>query len=244
MNLNNNLYIQQFLAGAQGGQVYNDAAAYGVTIEPAQVADGQLYWRVIGVHHLLPHENEGNHTILVEALDESGNRIRQDKAFAASQWHGQPGDPDVKALDKASHDPMGCDFPMGKEATYAVWMKGIKVDQGEPNDPTDRVDHLHTRHKDEGPGNTIGHHSFFVVFQRSRKGPSVLDREAMLQTARALRAEQIAGGSRLSAYARDHQLGAPVTAEFSAGGYRARGFERGVVFAPLTRLDNLAHVPW
>lgn len=244
MDLKSNEYIRTILATAPSGQVYNDAAAYGVTIKPAQVADGQQYWRVIGVHHLLPHENEGNHTILVEALDEAGNRIRQSNAFAASRWHGQTGDPDVKALDKASYDPMGCDFPMGIEATFAVWMKGIRVDQVVPNDPTDRVDHLHTRHKDEGSGNTIGHHSFFVVFQRSRKGPSVLDQDAMLQRARALRAEQIAGPSRLSAYARNHNLGAPVTAEFSAGGYRARGFERGIVFAPLAQLDNLAHEPW
>jgi hypothetical protein len=241
MNLKSNEYIQTFLAAAPAGQAYNDAVAYGVTIEPAQVADGQLYWRVIGVHHLLPPENEGNHTILVEALDESGNRIRQGNGFAASQWHGQTGDPDVKALDKASYDPMGCDFPMGKEATYAVWMRG---DTREAKDPTDRVDQLHTRHKDEGPDNTIGHHSFFVVFQRSRKGPNVLERDALLQTARTLRAEQIAGPSRLSAYARDRQLGAPVTAEFSAGGYRARGFERGVVCAPLAQLDDLAHVSW
>jgi hypothetical protein len=84
MNINGKHYIQQFLAAAQAGQVTNDAAAeYGVLIKEAEVADGELYWRVIGVHHLRPDENQGNHTILMEALDEAGNRIRERKAFAA-----------------------------------------------------------------------------------------------------------------------------------------------------------------
>jgi hypothetical protein len=97
---------------------------YGVTIREAHVADSQLYWRVIGVHQLLGTENQGNHNILVEALDEQGKAIRQDNVFAASTWEGRQDWPDVTALDKVEHDPICCDFLMGKDATYSVWMKG------------------------------------------------------------------------------------------------------------------------
>ena len=99
---------------------------------------------------------------------------------------------------------MGCDFPMGAGATYSVWMKG---EQGESNDPSDRVTGLHTRHKDEAPGNTWGHNSFYVVFQRTRKGPSVLDQNAMLQAHAACGSEQMGGGSPFAVYARDSQPG-------------------------------------
>jgi hypothetical protein len=34
--------------------------------------------------------------------------------------------------------------------------------------PSDRVENLHTGHPDEAPGNTLFHHSFLVVFQRTK----------------------------------------------------------------------------
>jgi hypothetical protein len=242
MNLNSKKHINEYLAAPPCSPAINDAAEkYGVTIREAQVADGQLYWRVIGVHHLLGPENERSNTILVEALDEEGSRIRRGKAFAASTWEGRHGGPDVKALDKIDSDPMGCDFPMGKEATYSVWMKGK---DGSSNDPSDRVERLHTRHADEGDGNRIGHHSFFVVFQRTLQGSTVLDEAAVLAAARKLLDEQIAGNAPFAVYARQHDLGAPVTAEFSAGGYRARGYVGGTVYAPLTRPNEIKHMVW
>jgi hypothetical protein len=247
MNVNGKHYIQQFLAAAQAGQVTNDAAAdYGVRIQEANVADGDLYWRVIGVHHLLPTENQGDHTILIEALDEAGNRIRQGKAFAAFTWEGRQDGPDARALDKVDSDPMGCDFPMGLNGTHSVWMRGWAQSS---NDPSDRVEKLHTRHKDEpfgvpAPGNTTGHHSFYVLFQLTRRVPATLDKVAMLRTARKLREEQMAGDAPFTVYARDHDLGAPVTAEFSAGGYRARGFTGGIVYAPIAQPKEIAHAAW
>lgn len=241
MNLNSNQYTPQFLVAAEANQVYNDAAAYGVQIREAQVADGEPYWRVIGVHHLLPAENESAHTILVEALDEQGNRIRQGKVHAASTFDNNEDPPKVTALDKGDADPMGCDFPMGAGGTFSVWMKG---QQGDSNDASDRVIGLHTRHEDEGPGNTWGHNSFYVAFQRTRKGPTVLDKNAMLDQARVLLEQQMVGDTPLAAFARTHNLGAPVTPEFNAGGFRARGYVKGVVFAPLANIADIAHVSW
>jgi hypothetical protein len=103
---------------------------------------------------------------------------------------------------------------------------------------------LHTRHADEAPGNTYGHHSFYVVFQRTLKGPTVLDEKAVLSAARKQLDEQIAGDAPFAVYARKNQLGAPVTAEFSAGGYRARGYVGGIVHAPLTRPNQIKHMVW
>lgn len=242
MNVNGRKLVQDYTAALASGQVINDAQAkYGVEIQEAEVPDGDLYWRVIGVHHLTPPENGGDHTILVEALDEQGNRIREGKAWAASTFENNADSPKATKLDKGEADPMGCDFPMGKNATYSVWMVG---DRQDARDPSERVVKLHTRHADEAPGNTIGHHSFYVAFQRARKGPTVLDEAAVLTAARRLRDEQIAGDAPFAVYAREHELGAPTTAEFSAGGYRARGYAGGIVYAPLAQPSEIRHMVW
>ena len=241
MNLKSQEYNRQFLDALQLGQVYNDASKYGVKIREAQAPDGARYWRVIGVHHLSPAENGGDHTIFVEALDEEGNRMRGVEDWAASTFENNADAAKVSPLDKKDYDPAGCDFPMGVEATYSVWMKGHGRD---PNDPTERAEKLHTRHADEAPGNTYGHHSFYVVFQRTLKGPTLLDEKAVLSAARKQLDEQIAGDAPFAVYARKNQLGAPVTAEFSAGGYRARGYVGGIVYAPLTRPNEIKHMAW
>ena len=61
---------------------------YGVTLLPAEVAAGQVYWRVIGVHHLTPEENQGKHAVYVDALDSAGERV--DDATRASLGLGGP----------------------------------------------------------------------------------------------------------------------------------------------------------
>jgi hypothetical protein len=241
MNLKSTDYNQQFLTTLLGGQAYNDAPKYGVKIQAAQVADGELYWRVIGVHHLLPSENGGDHTILVEALDEQGNRIRQGKVWAARTWENNADPPEAKALDKGPSDPAGCDFPMNFGQTNSVWIQG---DHRNANDPSERVEKIHTRHDDEPDGNTRGHHSFYVAFQRTRKAPTVLDEDAVLKAARKLLAEQVGGDAPFAVYAREHDLGAPITAEFSAGGYRARGYVKGIVFAPIAKPNEIKHMAW
>jgi hypothetical protein len=72
----------------------------------------------------------------------------------------------------------------------------------------------------------------------------MLDETAVMTKARALLDEQTAGDTPFAGYARQHNLGAPITGEFSAGGYRARGYERGVVYAPLARLNEVKHMAW
>lgn len=137
-------------------QVVNDATAYGVAVELADVVPGTLYWQVVRVHHLTPEENHGNHHIYLDALDEAGERIMG--AQARVTWEGGE---QVITVDKPANEP-GANFPMWKWQICQVEMLGL---------PSDRVVNLHTGHPDEPPGtgNTLFHHSFHVDFQRRLK---------------------------------------------------------------------------
>ncbi|MBI1878255.1 MAG: carboxypeptidase regulatory-like domain-containing protein [Chloroflexi bacterium] len=144
---------------------------YGVRVVEADVAEGETYWKVVGVHHLLPDENRSNHHVFLEALDENGQRIKP-IAWADFTWEGrQPGQiAGPVQLDKPDNEAAGnIALHDGQKAT--VWMRGLSRDA---QDKSDRVENLDIVHPDEpGPQgelwNTIGHHSFYVVFQRIRK---------------------------------------------------------------------------
>ena len=51
-----------------GADPLNDAASLGVRVIPADVAPGQTYWQIIGVHHLTPEENKGKHNLFLLLL--------------------------------------------------------------------------------------------------------------------------------------------------------------------------------
>ena len=167
-------YNQRYLENiAGGGQPINDAAAYDVRISQAEVPDGESSWRVIGVHHLTPEENRGKQNVFLEALDEEGRRVWDPFAWAGWTWEGRR--PDERAdpvpLDKPANEPAN-NIVMHFGQIVSVWINGLAPDGA---DLSDRVQNLHTNHPDEpGPGgelwNSIGHHSFYVVFQRTRQG--------------------------------------------------------------------------
>lgn len=149
------------------------AKAYGVTITPAAVAKGETYWRVIGVHHLLPEENMSNRNVFMDVLDEKGNRLKNPIIWAGWTWEGIQGHEraDPTPLDKPDNETAG-NISVGGNQRVAVWVKGRSRAS---NDPSDRVEGLHTLHPDERlPDgrllNSIGHHSFYVVFQRTIAG--------------------------------------------------------------------------
>jgi hypothetical protein len=152
------MWFQDQIADALAGGTVNDAVAYGVEIQPAQVEKGQPYWKVIKVHHLSPVENHANHNVYVDLLDEDGNRIYGAKALMT--WQGGQGE---ATIDKPENEP-GTNFPLWKHQVGAVEGVGL---------PSDKVTNLHSGHPDEaGPpawGNTLFHHSFYVVFQRTIK---------------------------------------------------------------------------
>ncbi len=145
---------------------------YGTNIIEADIAEGETYWRVIGVHHLLPRENFGNHHVYIEALDEQGKRIQNPLIWAGWTWRNrQPHErADPVGLDKPSNEPAG-NITMHFGQIVSVWINGQGRDA---RDKSDIVENLHTTHPDEPlPDgallNSLGHHSFYVVFQRSRK---------------------------------------------------------------------------
>jgi hypothetical protein len=168
------VYNETYLKNVEeGGQPINDAAAYDVRIVQADVPEGETYWQVIGVHHLTPEENRGKQNVFLEALDEDGRRVRDPFAWAGWTWEGRR--PEERAdpvpLDKPANEPAN-NIVMYFGQIVSVWLNGLAPDG---TDPSDQVQNLHTNHPDEpGPGgelwNSIGHHSFHVVFQRTRQG--------------------------------------------------------------------------
>ncbi len=148
----------------------NQAEAYGVRIVPAQAAAGQEVWRVIGVRHLSPVENQGKHVIFVDAQDAAGQRRRDPNLRIGWTWEGRNPDrdrADPKALDKPDSEPAG-NVDMFSGQHIELWLQGDGI-------PSDHIANLHTNHADEpGPKgelwNTLGHHSFHVVFRRERAG--------------------------------------------------------------------------
>lgn len=143
----------------------NDATgADGVSISPAAVIKGQGYWRCIGVHHLTPEENAGGHSVFLEALDENGKRI---PAWIGWTWAGRQSHEPARPIriDKPINEA-GADIALFAHQKVNVWVLGMDRANAEISDT---VTNLHTGHPDEGHGNTWGHHSYYVVFQRTVK---------------------------------------------------------------------------
>ena len=142
-------------------------AAYAVRLQPAQVTPGAPYWRLIGIHHLTPDENRARHSVYVDVVDEAGARLNDPGLRLRWGWEGQR--PDEAA------PPRPFDKPPSEPATnidiYPQQQTWVEI-EGDGL-PSDRVANLHSKHPDEtGPNgelwNSIGHHSYYVVFQRSR----------------------------------------------------------------------------
>jgi len=135
-------------------EVVNDAASYGVQIQPANVKPGALYWQVARIHHLTPQENGGNHHIYLDVLDPAlggapyGGRV--ETARLRVTWDGGE---QIVTVDKPANEP-GTNFPMWKWQVCAVECLGLAGQEL----PSDRVTGLHTGHPDEAAGNTLFHH--------------------------------------------------------------------------------------
>ncbi|MCC6457490.1 MAG: peptidoglycan DD-metalloendopeptidase family protein [Caldilineaceae bacterium] len=175
-------YRQQFLQQAGGAspaaamalaQPTSAVAAYGVRLEPARVSPDQPYWRLIGIHHLTPDENRGGHGVFVDVVDEGGQRVRDPSFRLRWGWEGQRPDEasPPKSFDKPENEPATTvELYLGQQLWVEVEGGGLA---------SDRVANLHSKHADEaGPHgelwNTIGHHSFYLVFQRSRAATAAL----------------------------------------------------------------------
>ncbi len=150
-------------------EVVNDAASYGVQIQPANVKPGALYWQVARIHHLTPQENGGNHHIYLDVLDPAlggapyGGRV--ETARLRVTWDGGE---QIVTVDKPANEP-GTNFPMWKWQVCAVECLGLAGQEL----PSDRVTGLHTGHPDEAAGNTLFHHSFDITYVKVQAAEQV-----------------------------------------------------------------------
>ncbi len=143
-------YIKSYLPNP--GQ--NDALAYGVTATPFNEAPR---WRVIGIHHLTGVENHGQHNVFCDVLDENGKRVGSNVRIDIFQADGRPRG--FMVTDKPVNEPgTNTQMHFNDTLTLAVNWDGL---------PSEKAVGMHTRHPDEGVGNTRGHHSYYVVWQRT-----------------------------------------------------------------------------
>jgi len=163
----------------------NDAQLkYGVELVAANnVAEGEMYWRVIGIHHLLPEENMSNHHVYLDVLDENGNRVSP-PAWIGWTWEGrQPHEPANPAVADKPANEMGTNIAIFKGQRLSVWVQGKFRDATDKSDVVKGLDIIHPDEPlpDGRLFNTIGHHSFYVVYQWSRKTASQTQAAAPVQ---------------------------------------------------------------
>jgi len=139
----------------------NLAAAYGVRVEPAP--ETVPAWRATSVRRLSGAENQGKHNVFVKVLAPNGDRDRNQSLRSGWTWEGKR--PDELAppalLDKPDRGELGHgNVPINKNQVLSVWIQGDGI-------ASDRVIGMHTGFPDEAPGNTWGHFSYEVIFQRT-----------------------------------------------------------------------------
>lgn len=238
--------------------IFNNAHRYGIRVrqlgEISLPLGATRYWRVIGVHHLTGTENRGNHHVYADILDEDGERINGAKLILKQN----EAPPEFAVIDKPPHEP-GTNFPMwsNTRATVAVHYDDL---------PSEEVCDLRTDHADEEVGNTWGHHSFYVVFQRtpvsapsdatslagpnervsSLAGPSLSLEETVASVGQPhiIPLNPNAGFYKI---AREQSLGERLTREYDVDyqgkKYRAQIYEKGIVYAEVGDLDNIKIIP-
>jgi hypothetical protein len=134
----------------------NKAAAYDIVINQPLVENDQKYWACIGAYHLTPDENSGKHILYLEAMDEENNRIFG-TAFKWG-WEGQrPDEPSPDLID---------DKPPNELVNLVIWANQTIWAGVRDAIPSGEVKNVRSTHPDEPPGNTWGHHSFYVAFKR------------------------------------------------------------------------------
>ena len=149
MSLNKQAYIKKFRDLYQLGLISNNSVLRLVTPPPPLVPS----YRIIGIHKLTPQENAGNHNLYIDVLDKDGNRANEKIKWG---WLGQkPNEkPNPVTLDKPDNEPAGNIVIWGNQI---IWAEVL-------NKPSDGVVNVNTQLADEGPGNTYGHFSYYVVW--------------------------------------------------------------------------------
>ena len=143
----------------ESDEVINNAKEYGVAIEKAKVEQGQEYWSIIGIHHLSPEQNNMRQHLYLEALDEQGNRT-----LVRMPWEWKGMSPEERP------NPIVTNKPPNETSNLVLQANFESVSVSVEGLPSDKVTGVHSRHPDEEDGNRIGHHSFYVAFQKRIAG--------------------------------------------------------------------------
>jgi WD40 repeat protein/CHAT domain-containing protein len=144
--------------------VLGHAETYEVEIEAVDGTFGDEYWRIIGLYHLISEENSGRHHVFVDIIDEAGNRIENPNVYLQFGWQGQAvgESPMLVAFDKPSSET-AANIPLWRNMN--IWLSIADSER-----ESERVSNLHTEWPDaDDAGNSVFHHSFYIVFQLTRK---------------------------------------------------------------------------
>lgn len=243
------LYNQKFIDTIKNtGQPYLDTLNYGIALT-AVAGPSQPHWRIIGIHHLTGPENHGQHHLFVDVLNEQGERINNSQVTI--RRNGQT--PATLTLDKPANEP-GTNTHMHFNDTLSISVNWAGL-------PSDTAAGFHTRHEDDDPpGTTRGHHSYYIVFQKTAgvtdhlPGPPDDGIGASLPTnGSTLEAELWAAGqpliqdfnreTALFKKAQEQGLGEHLTGEYEVMHddctYIAQIFELGMVYVPAGQWDQV-----
>ena len=139
----------------------NHAAEYGVSIQLASPIGGAL-WRIIDVHHMTPAENHGQHNLFALVIDEQGARVTNPDLRLLFTWQGRRNDePAPPAPLTKTGERYMADVPIFPGQILSAWIGGDGIS-------SDVVDGLSTNHPSDGDGNSPGHHSYEVTWQRQQ----------------------------------------------------------------------------
>jgi hypothetical protein len=249
-------YNKQFLetVRAASGTIFNDATRYGVQVKPVTDTTAQQYWRVVGIHHLTGPENMGNHHAYIDVLDEEGRRINGARLVLTQEGAA----PQRVVIDKPANEA-GTNFPMWSNTRATVAVDGPL--------PSEAVTGLRTDHADEGVGNTWGHHSFYVVFQRTTRPtspppgqgttttqPPASDKPPMSPTLEETIARvgqpliiPLNPNAGFYKFAKQQNLGERLTdeynVEYQGKKYRAQIYEKAIIYAEVGDWGNIKLIP-
>lgn len=144
---NHQKYLDTFLNDYRVNRFTNDSVA---KIDRVIVVS---CYRLIGIHHLTPPENVGKRNLFMDVVDTNGNRLIEKIEWG---WEGQRSNqhPNPVVLDKPLSEPSGnISIDFGQK----IWAQVL-------NKPSDKVYNITTQLPDEGQGNTLGHHSYYIVW--------------------------------------------------------------------------------
>jgi hypothetical protein len=244
---------------------HQDLSHFGASVQRAGVAAGTTYWKLIEARHADPNrEFGGDQHVYIEALDEQGNKLRnvQAQIEAGSEVHHP-------TLDKNLQEP-GTNWPLWRGSQVFVSMRDAASDRVGPLHTEmgaykggDLFHHtwylVFQRARADGqpveelPAPPVAEEPPAPpVTPPDPAGPGTGDSSALDDaTLRTIREESwrqvhvaFNRDSSFARYARQHNLGAPLTNEYDAGAFRAQGFAGGIVYARIGDWANIRHVTW